>query len=66
MQIKIAKAIELLEQDLKLVGLYIDPDRRASIELGVEALKVVKASRPAPNGYSIDLLPGEQPEEIGR
>jgi len=56
-------AIEVLA-DLLGEGPYYDPEhRREAVQLGIEALKVVKAQRRAYDFYEKDLLPGETVEE---
>ena len=56
---KLEKAIEILSEDVERMNPDIDPDEKAALKLGIEALKFKKAIR----AHTVDdfdaLLPGE-------
>ena len=53
------KAIELLEEEARSPRYKFDPDKVAGFRLGIEALKRVKAGRPAPPSLAFLPLTGE-------
>jgi len=56
---KLDKAIEILEEILNDEESEWDLDGKSALHLGIEALKRVKAGRPAPPSLAFITLPGE-------
>lgn len=59
---KIEKAIEILEDGLRFVEPGDSPDKPDAVQLGIEALKVIKELRHYPFPDGIVQLPGETKE----
>ncbi len=53
------KAIDILTNMREIIFNYKSPDRKDALQLGIEALKRVKAGRPAPPSLAFLPLPGE-------
>lgn len=63
---KLEKAIELLQQDLNDPGSVDYNDRAKAQELGIEAIKALKANRDKAFGAFLGTLPGETRDEKRR
>lgn len=55
----IDEAIRLLRDESNSPRYNFDPDRRASMKLGIEALKRIQLIRETDNSFHSFLLPGE-------
>jgi len=62
---KLEKAIEILELNVKEAGNKMPADCLKAIKLGIEAMEEVKYYRNNPLSYVIKLLPGETDENYG-
>ena len=60
---KVSKAIEILSDHDNLVLVFKNPDLHASVKLGIEAMKELQQVRVHSVGLTVDILPGETPEE---
>lgn len=59
---KLIKAKEILELNIKLAGKKMPPDTLEALKLSIEAIKRVKACRPVDCYAPEILLPGETVE----
>ena len=65
MAIKMSKAIEVLDLNIKEAGKKMPPDVKDSLALSVSLMKAVQYVRKGGNWEPHALLPGEAPEEEG-
>lgn len=59
---KLTKAIEILDLNLKEAGSKMPPDCRDAVQLSIEALKHLQHERDLRIGFWTDPIPGETPE----
>jgi len=59
---KLEKAIEILDLNIREAGKKMPPDVLDALKLGAQALKAIKEYREMPFYGLLKLLPGEDPE----